>query len=101
MAGLLLVTLVMCYQLADGAVKHQVSLKWKASASQGVKYGIGRGTKSGGPYQQLAVNISGLTYQDTTVVTKKSYYYVVVAYYPSCGTKCQSKPSNQVKATIP
>lgn len=96
-----LLILLLMLLMPPPQVQHQVSLKWKASATHGVKYGVGRATKSGGPYTTIATGVNVLTYKDTSVVSKQLYYYVVAAYMPSCGNKCLSKLSNQVSAKIP
>ena len=84
------------------SVVHSVSMKWQASTGKNVLYGVGRSTKSMGPYTTIATGISGLTYTDrSNLVAGTTYYYVVAAYYKSCGVKCESKYSNQVAAKIP
>jgi hypothetical protein len=77
---------------------HKAVLNWGAS-NQHVNYRVHRGTKSGGPYTEIASGIKGLTYTDWAVVAGKTYFYVVDARNPD--TNIVSKFSSQAKAVIP
>ncbi|MGA8306309.1 MAG: choice-of-anchor D domain-containing protein [Candidatus Acidiferrales bacterium] len=85
---------------AQTSSPHSVSLSWVASTSPSVEgYYVERGTTSGGPYSILNSSPeTGTSYVDATVQGGKGYFYVIVAI--NNGGE-QSKPSQQVSATIP
>jgi fibronectin type 3 domain-containing protein len=55
-------------------------------------YTISRSTDKGGPYSQLATNITSSTYTDNTVSNDTIYYYVVSAFKSTDG---ESQPSTE------
>jgi Abnormal spindle-like microcephaly-assoc'd, ASPM-SPD-2-Hydin len=85
---------------SSSSPSHSVDLSWGASTSSGVEgYYVERGTTSGGPYSILNSSPDkGTSYVDSTAQSGKEYFYVVVAV--NDGGQ-QSKPSEQVSATIP
>ena len=72
----------------------QVQLGWAAS-SGATGYNVKRSTTSGGPYSNIATNVAGTSFTDTTVVNGTTYFYVVTAV--NAGRK--SPVSNQASAT--
>ncbi|MFC4101351.1 pectinesterase family protein [Paenibacillus xanthanilyticus] len=72
----------------------KVQLAWTA-ADGASTYSIKRGTSDGGPYEEIAVGVTGVTYIDETVQNDTTYYYVVTAV----GTTGESAPSNQAVVT--
>jgi len=53
-------------------------------------YTVSRSTDQGGPYDQVATNITTSTYSDTTVSAGTTYYYVVSATESTYGESPQS-----------
>ncbi len=76
-----------------------VTLTWTDSTSPGVlEYDIYRGTKSGGPYSEIAtVSGTSTSYTDNTVSAGQTYYYVATTI---TGTG-ESGYSNQAMANVP
>ncbi len=97
MMRLLLLALALSQSVQPPLV-HEAKLTWQQS-NQVVLYRVHRGTKSGGPYTQIASGIQILTYTDTKVTAGHTYFYVVDARNPV--TNLVSIYSNQVKAVIP
>jgi hypothetical protein len=60
-------------------------------------YNVKRAVTSGGPYETIAINVTGTTYSDTNVVPGIAYYYVVTAIN---GDR-EGAPSNVASATMP
>ncbi len=56
----------------------QISLSWSAS-SGATSYTVKRATTSGGPYTNVATNITGTNYTNTGLTNGTTYYYVVSA----------------------
>ena len=83
-----------------GAIYHDATLNWVASASANVAgYNIYRASVSGGPYTQINSGLAPPTaYVDTSVQPGAAYYYVVTAVDSSSN---ESLPSNEAPATIP
>ena len=74
----------------------QVVLSWWG-CPDALSYSVQRAQNAGGPYTQIASNITDtLTFTDTGVGTTGTYYYVVVAVSASG----DSAPSNEEKAAI-
>jgi hypothetical protein len=63
--------------VTESASTGKVTIKWK-SVSGAAFYDVLRGTKSGGPYTQIA-QVTSTSYVDTAVTHGTQYYYVVVA----------------------
>lgn len=80
--------------LAASGGNAQVSLSWSASVGAAT-YRVYRGTVTGGPYTQIAANLTATTYLDTTVSNGTTYYYVATA--ENAGG--ESGFSNQASAT--
>lgn len=60
----------------QGSKTHAVTLIWKASKSAVRGYNVYRGTKSGGPYTKVNLDlVRGLTYKDENVPGGTTYYY--------------------------
>jgi|HubBroStandDraft_6_1064221.scaffolds.fasta_scaffold2053940_1 fibronectin type 3 domain-containing protein len=78
-----------------------VTLKWKASASQGVtSYRVLRSPTANGVFTRIALGITGTSYTDKAVIAGKTYFYVVRADCPLCVPPV-SKDSNQAKVVVP
>jgi len=56
----------------------QVSLSWAAS-SGATSYTVKRATTSGGPYTNVATNVTTTSYTNTSLTNGTTYYYVVSA----------------------
>ncbi len=81
--------------LAANGSSGQVALSWTAG-SGATSYDVYRGTASGGESTTpIATNVSGTTYNDTTVTNGHAYFYEVEGVN-SVGT---GDPSNQATAT--
>lgn len=57
---------------------NQVSLTWN-STSNAVSYNIKRATSSGGPYRNVATNLTGTNFTDAGLIPATKYFYVVSA----------------------
>jgi hypothetical protein len=81
---------------------HSVTLNWKAPApihGRGIiGYNVYRSTKSGGPYEVIALRVIPATYTDKDVESGKTYYYVITSI-DQAGR--ESKHSEEVRATVP
>ena len=64
--------------LAANAGDGQVALSWSAS-SGATAYNVKRSTINGGPYSNVATNVSGTAYTNTGLTNGTTYYYVVTA----------------------
>jgi chitin-binding protein len=64
--------------LAAAAGNAQVALTWTA-ASGATGYNVKRSTTNGGPYSNVATNVSGTSYTNTGLTNGTTYYYVVTA----------------------
>lgn len=81
--------------LTASAGSTQIDLSW--SAQEGTtSYIVKRSTTEGGPYTEIASDVEGNSFSDTSVQSGIQYYYVVIAVNPSG----QSNPSNQASAKI-
>jgi fibronectin type 3 domain-containing protein len=80
--------------LTASAGNAQVSLTWGA-VSGATSYTVKRSTASGGPYTDVATNVTSASYTNTGLTNGTTYYYVVTAQN-SVGS---SANSNQVPAT--
>ncbi len=72
----------------------QVSLGWTA-VSGATGYNVKRSTSNGGPYGNVATNVSGTSFVNTGLANGTTYYYVVTAVNASG----ESGVSAQVSAT--
>ncbi len=72
----------------------QVSLGWTA-VSGATGYNVKRSTSNGGPYSNVATNVSGTSFVNTGLTNGTTYYYVVTAVNASG----ESGVSAQVSAT--
>jgi hypothetical protein len=90
---------------AQTPASHQVSMKWNASTTPGVRYRVYRSQKNGGPYKVIKGSVGVTSYKDTTVVPGTYYYVTTAFYYPKCvnkyGSPCESIDSNQITAVVP
>lgn len=76
---------------------HSVSLSWTASTTSGVSgYNVYRGASSTS-MAQIASDITGISYTDTSVTAGATYYYAITAV----ASGQQSADSNIATATIP
>jgi fibronectin type 3 domain-containing protein len=73
-----------------------VVLSWKAS-SDAAGYKVSRSATAGGPYAEIAKDVTGLTYSDAAVKSGTAYFYVVEAV----GVGGTSATSAEVTAIIP
>jgi predicted carbohydrate-binding protein with CBM5 and CBM33 domain len=64
--------------LAASAGNAQVALSWSAS-SGATGYNVKRSTTNGGPYSNVATNVSGTSFTNTGLTNGTTYYYVVTA----------------------
>jgi chitin-binding protein len=64
--------------LAATAGNAQVSLTWTA-ASGATGYNVKRSTTNGGPYSNVATNVTSTSYTNTSLTNGTTYYYVVTA----------------------
>jgi chitin-binding protein len=64
--------------LTAAAGNAQVSLSWSA-ASGATGYNVKRSTTNGGPYSNVATNVTGTSYVNTGLTNGTTYYYVVTA----------------------
>ena len=55
-----------------------VTLTWPAVPGA-MRYNVKRSLTSGGPYDVLAPDVSGITYTDSGLVNGTAYYYVISA----------------------
>jgi len=84
---ILLVTLVLSIAGLAGFCKeskqHSVTLTWHASPSTPkatvVGYNVYRRTNPKTPYERIATDVSGTTYEDRLVKSRTTYYYAVTA----------------------
>lgn len=72
----------------------KITLSWD-SVSGATGYNVKRSTVSGGSYTTIASNITGTTYNDTSVTNGTTYYYVVTAV----NADGESSNSNEASAT--
>jgi chitin-binding protein len=80
--------------LTASAGNAQVALSW-GSASGATGYNVKRSTTNGGPYSNVASNVSGTSYTNTGLTNGTTYYYVVTAVNASG----ESPVSTQVSGT--
>jgi len=80
--------------LAAAAGNAQVALSWSAT-SGATGYNVKRSTTNGGPYSNVAANVSGTSYTNTGLTNGTTYYYVVTAVNASG----ESPVSTQVSGT--
>lgn len=71
----------------------KVTLTWNASQGA-VSYTVKRSSSANGTYTEIASNVTGTAYTDTSVANGTTYYYVVTAV----NTVGESQPSAQVSA---
>ena len=62
---------------------HSVTITWNASPSTReatvIGYNVYRRTNPKTPYERIAANVSGTTYEDHLVKSRTTYYYAVTA----------------------
>ena len=80
--------------LTAAAGDGEVTLSW-APTTGGAIYTVKRAETTGGPYSDIAGNITGTSYTDASVTDGVTYYYVVSASDPSG----DSPDSNEASAT--
>lgn len=80
--------------VAASAGNEQATITWNA-VSGATGYNVKRSTTSGGPYSNVATNVSGTSYTNTGLTNGTTYYYVVTAVNASG----ESPISSQVSAT--
>jgi chitin-binding protein len=80
--------------LAAAAGNAQVALTW-AATSGATGYNVKRSTTNGGPYSNVATNVSGTSFTNTGLTNGTTYYYVVTAVNASG----ESPLSTQVSGT--
>jgi hypothetical protein len=82
--------------------RHSVVLNWHSPAPLNgvtvVSYNVYRSVTPGGPYVQIACDVSGLTYRDWIVNNTRAYYYVVTSV-DAAGH--ESTFSTEARANIP
>lgn len=71
-----------------------INLSWNAVAGA-TGYNVKRSTTPGGPYTQIASNVTAVTYADEMVKNGTTYYYVITAITPGG----ESGNSNEAAAT--
>lgn len=76
---------------AAATVANRIDLTWAAS-SGATRYLVKRAATSGGPYQTLASDVSGLTFNDTGVPAGVAYFYIVTA----ANTSMESSASAEI-----
>ena len=64
--------------LAATAGNAQVALSWSA-ASGATSYNVKRSTTNGGPYSNVATNVTATSFTNTGLTNGTTYYYVVTA----------------------
>jgi chitin-binding protein len=80
--------------LTAAAGNAQVALSWSA-ANGATGYNVKRSTTNGGPYSNVATNVTGTSYTNTGLTNGTTYYYVVTAVNASG----ESPVSTQVSGT--
>jgi autotransporter-associated beta strand protein len=80
--------------LAAAQGSAQVALTWNGSAGV-TGFNVKRAATSGGPYTQIATNLTAAYYVDTNVLNYTTYYYVVTAI----NATGESGNSSEVSAT--
>ncbi len=72
----------------------QVALSWNAS-SGATSYNVKRSTTNGGPYSNVATNVTAASFTNTGLVNGTTYYYVITAL----NANGESPVSSQVQGT--
>lgn len=80
--------------LAATTVANRIDLTWNPSPGA-TYYSVKRATTSGGPYQILATDVSGLAFGDSEVPDGAPYFYIVTAGNASA----ESIASTEISAT--
>ena len=82
--------------LAATATNAQVALSWSAAAGA-TSYNVKRSTTNGGPYSNVATNVTATSFTNTGLTNGTTYYYVVTAVNASgespVSTQAQGTPS--------
>jgi hypothetical protein len=82
---------------ATAAGENQIDLDWNDNSEQDLaSYTVYRDTSSGGPYSQIASNVTQSQHSDTSCAGSTTYYYVVTAVDTSSN---ESTASNEASAT--
>lgn len=85
--------------MTGGAIQHSVQLIWSASVSGSTAgYNVYRSNVHGGPYTLLSNLVTGLSYNDTTILSGGTYYYVVTSVD---NTSVEGVFSTEATAVIP
>jgi len=78
---------------------HSTDLSWNPSKDPVIGYNVYRGSRKGGPYEQINSALNASTdYTDLTVDAGATYYYVVTAVNAE---DMESGHSNEVRVVIP
>ena len=80
--------------LVASATNGRITLSWSPVAGA-VSYRLRRSSQSLGPYGEIASNIAGSPYNDTTITDGVTYYYVFTA---DLGSGRSSEDSNEASA---
>jgi subtilisin family serine protease/subtilase family serine protease len=80
--------------LVAQAGDNRVLLSWSASLGA-TRYIVKRATTAGGPYSEIATNVKGAAYTDSSAINGTTYYYVVRAANPLG----ESGDSNEASST--
>src|SRR5260370_13682975 len=74
----------------------QVVLSWSAAPGAS-SYNVKRSATNGGPYTQIAANIIGINYADTSIANGATYYYVAT----TLNANGESPYSSHAAASVP
>ena len=80
--------------LAGSVMPGGVGLSWNAVVDA-VAYNVLRSTQPGGPYEIVATDVTGTSYNDRSVSNGTHYYYAVIAVSPNG----ESPPTTEISAT--
>jgi len=88
--------------LSASAGNAQATLSWAAS-SGATSYTVKRATTSGGPYTNVATNVTATSYTNTGLTNGTTYYYVVSAVNSAgqSANSAQASATPQAAVTVP